>query len=398
MEHIDIVTDRQLVEFCEDPENQTAIGFDTEFVSEDTYENELCLIQIATEKQLAVVDPNEVKDLSVFWDWISQHEQPVICHAGREEYRFCLRHSKKLIANWFDVQMAAGMIGLEYPAAYGTLTQKLLGKKTPKGETRTDWRIRPLSPHQIEYALLDVVHLLEMHKLLSKRLEKMGRTDWFRQELKDWQQRLIDLENGENWRKLSGISALSARGLAIARELWRWRESVAKDKNKPARRILRDDLIVELSKREKADVRRIRAVRGMERNYLKSMLDEISEAISKALEIPKSDCPKPFRKKAAPPINLLSQFLNTALSAVCREAQIAPNIVGTTQDIRDWIVFRMNNSNSNSKTSDEAPALSQGWRSEIIGKKLDKLLQGIAGIFVTDPKAELPLKFVPIKP
>lgn len=396
MEYLDIRSQSELIHFLESQSGAEPIGFDTEFVSEDTYENELCLVQVATQNQLAVIDPFTVGDLNVFWEFLSNHQAPVIVHAGREEYRFCLRNSHKIIDNWFDIQIAAGMIGLEYPAAYSTLVQKLLSEKIPKGETRTDWRLRPLSKHQMHYALQDVVHLEKIHKKLMTKLEDMGRLDWYRSEIREFQMNLVHRETTANWERLSGVATLSSQGLSIARELWQWRESVAKTKNRPPRRILRDDLVVELARRGTSDPRRIRAVRGMERSNLKNYLGEIGDCIHDALEIPKNEWPKQIRKKSSPPVNLLSQFLNTALAAICRDAKIAPSIVGTSQDVRNWIEHRMRGKSH--QNEEDLPSLSKGWRAEIVGKKLDKLLQGKAGICVGDSKSDMPLRFVPIKP
>src|SRR6185436_16195504 len=106
-------------------------------------------------------------------------------HAGRRPQR------------WFDVQIAAGLIGMEYPASYGTLAGRLLGKSLSKDETRTDWRRRPLSARQLEYALQDVADLTDIRNVLHKRLTELGRVGWLDDELAVWQRELEELEAGE---------------------------------------------------------------------------------------------------------------------------------------------------------------------------------------------------------
>ena len=99
----------------------------------------------------------------------------MIAHAAREEIRFCFRYSGKPIAGLFDTQLAAGFVGMEYPASLGTLVQRLVNKTLPKGETRTNWMRRPLTDDQITYALNDVVDLFEMHDQLLAMAEKLDR-------------------------------------------------------------------------------------------------------------------------------------------------------------------------------------------------------------------------------
>ena len=123
---------------------------------------------------MAIIDPLVVDDLSPFWRLLATPGHLSVVHAGREEFRFCRRAIGERPADWFDVQIASGLVGLDYPAAYGTLIQKLLGNSLGKGETRTNWRKRPLSKRQLEYALQDVVYLEPLYLQISARLEEMG--------------------------------------------------------------------------------------------------------------------------------------------------------------------------------------------------------------------------------
>ena len=138
MHYDHITSDQHLRDFCESIAAAPIVAFDTEFVSEDSFLPELCLIQLAAAGRLAIVDPLEVRDLSPLWDILTNPNTETLVHAGREEFRFIGRYSGKRPARWFDVQIAAGLIGLEYPASYATLSAKLLGKNISKDETRTD--------------------------------------------------------------------------------------------------------------------------------------------------------------------------------------------------------------------------------------------------------------------
>jgi ribonuclease D len=386
-----ITTNQQLADFCRELAAEPSIGFDTEFVSEHTFRPELCLIQVAAGDRLAVIDTLAVTDVTPFWQLLVAPGHETIVHAGREELLFCQHAVGKLPTGLFDLQIAAGLVGYEYPAGYGSLMFKLLGERLEKGETRTDWRRRPLSERQLEYALDDVRHLQPMRDALHRRLMDLGRMNWLADEMSAWQDDVLATRNRERWWKVSGISGLSSRSLAVVRELWRWREGEALKRDCPAKRILRDDLIVELAKRRSADPKQIRALRGMERGDLQRLMPKLAAAIEQALALPDQECPKPSSREVPPQINLLGQFISSALTSICRTAQVAPSIVGTASDVRDLVAYEL----GYRRPDEEPPILGQGWRAEVVGRLIEELLAGKVSVRIHDPHADEPLVFEP---
>src|SRR5262249_53178023 len=131
---------------------QRVIGFDTEFVGENSYLPELCLIQVATDDRLYLIDPLTCGPLDAFWQLLLDPERVVVVHAGREEVRLCRLAIGATPPGLFDLQLAAGLIGLAYPMGHGPLIGHLVGTRLTKGETLTEWGKRPLTPAQIRYA------------------------------------------------------------------------------------------------------------------------------------------------------------------------------------------------------------------------------------------------------
>lgn len=385
-EHIE--SSEELTQFCDRLKSCSRIAFDTEFVSEDTYRPQLCLVQVASDAGCAIIDPLRT-DVGPFWDVLLDSDIETIVHAGREEYRFLHAATQARAGSWYDVQIAAGMVGREYPASYGSLVSKHLGQSLGKGETRTDWRKRPLTDRQLEYAIQDVVHLFPLRDKIGKELQRLGRESWITEELESWQQNLDDDAARERWRRVSGISSLPSRGLAVAREIWRWRETEAQSLDRPPKRVLRDDLIVEIARRQLADPEQISAIRGMERRTLQKSVEAIAAAVHLGLELPDSECPKRGGSKR-PPFTLLGQFLATALSSVCRDSQVAPSLVGGAEAVRDLVADELKLSTSHATPS----ALSSGWRAELVGHALAQVLEGKKAIRVDNPVSEQPLKFV----
>jgi ribonuclease D len=339
---------------------------------------------------MALIDPLTIDDMEPFWNALSEPGHETIVHAGRGELEFSFGAVGKPPAKLFDVQIAAGLVGIEYPAGYGTLLSRLLGRAANKDETRTDWRNRPLSQRQIEYALDDIRHLSAIRDLLHAKLEKLGRLGWLDEEMASWQEEIRWSLSQERWRRVSGHSGLTGRSLAIVRELWRWRETEAERRDCPPRRVLRDDLVIELAKRQTADLTRIEAVRGLERGDLKRQLPKIAEAIQRGLAIAADELPHSPRHEVAPQLSVLGQFLFSALGSICRKAQLAPGLVGTPNDVRELIAYR-----TEPRDHVRQPLLAHGWRAEIVGQVFDDLLAGKLSVRITDPSSDSPLTFEP---
>ena len=389
MRHESITTIDDLDKFCREVASCPVIAFDTEFVSEDRYRPQLCLIQVAAGDRLAIIDPFPMERTQPFWDLLASPGRTVVAHAAREECRFCYRFTGKPIAGLFDTQLAAGFVGMEYPASLGTLVQRLVGRSLPKGETRTNWRHRPLTQDQLTYALHDVVDLEAMYEKLSEMVAELGREAWVAEESAAFQQKVIEAESQENWRRVSGSSGLTPRQLEIIRQLWLWREDRAKRIDQLPRRVMRDDLMVELAKRGSTDVRKIRGIRGMERRNFADHYQAIAAAIEQALQTPEDQVPRKARGTRRVVSPMLSQFLSTSIACISRQHKLAPPIVGNAEDVRELLGYELDR-----RKNDPEPSLLKGWRGEIVGKTFRQLLAGELAIRVADTSEAQPLEFI----
>lgn len=384
-----ITNQDSLHQLCEQIEQQRLVAFDTEFVAEDSYRPELCLVQVATGEGISIVDPYTSIDLSRFWSLLVEPETRVVVHAGREESLFCYRATKTRIPNLFDIQLAAGFLGHEYPASYANLVHRYTGVNLDKEETRSDWRKRPLSNQQLQYAAQDVKDLLRLYQTMEKELERQDRMGWYREEVEAWLADLELYESSENWFRISGIQALSGSSLSVVRALWNWREQRARERDLPARKILRDDLLVELARRGKGDARQMASLRGMEHRHVKQLIPELVELIEEARTQPAPHWPKKARYGRGQPPAMLTQFLSAALAYICRTKKISPAIVATSDDLRDFVKYRLDRIDSDLSP----PSLITGWRAEIVGKDLDDLLHGRIGMVLDNPQSDMPIRF-----
>ena len=394
MSHLTVTTASQLAELCARIQDADRVGFDTEFVSEDTFRPELCLVQVVVGDVMAVIDPQQVEDLDPFWSALADGSHTTIVHAAREEINFSLTAIGRPPAGIFDTQLSAAFCSTEYPAAYSSVVMRFLGQRLAKGEQRTDWRRRPLTDEQINYALEDVRHLFALHDTIMGQIEQLGRTSWLEQETTDFVEEVIASRSRQRWRKVSGSGNLNARNLAIVRELWLWRQEEAERRNTPARRVLRDDLIVELAKRKTSSPEKVRALRGMQYGSLKKAIPEIARRVQRGLDAPLDDLLPRGRKSTPPQLNLLGQFLAPAISSICRSESMAASLTGSATDVRDLIGYRLGYAPKDA----DAPILAGGWRAELVGNLIDDLLAGRRSIRIANPKSDHPLAIDPVDP
>ena len=361
-------------------------GFDTEFVGEETYHPRLCLVQVATGERLYLIDPLSVGSLEPFWHLVVDPANQVVVHAGREEVRLCRLWSGQNPGNLFDLQIAAGLAGYPYPLSHASLVSQVLRVQLAKGETLTEWRTRPLTGAQIRYAFDDVRHLLPVWQVLSARLEKLGRLPWAREE---FQRLAANVHPDEpivaKWRKLRGLGSLDRRRLAVVRELYSWREEVAARTNRPARTIIRDDLIVEVARRNPTRERDLQVVRGLPRRDLHAIL----QVIDRARALPLEDCPVVTEREQDPPqVGLVSSVLTAVLGDLSTRRHLAPNLVATSQDVKLLVRSRMQG-----RPLPAESLLTQGWRAQAILPVLQGVLEGRQTLRIADITVETPFAF-----
>lgn len=385
-----VTTPADLDSCCAHLAECSRLGLDTEFVGETSYHPELCLVQVATETALYLIDPFAFESLGAFWKFVASPTHQVVVHAGREEVRLCHLAFGQVPARLFDLQIAAGLAGLPYPLGHGALVFHALGKKLPKGETLTEWRRRPLTPSQIHYAFDDVRHLLAIQEKLHTRLKQFDRLTWAEEEF----QRLTQLATpeaptteavGEKWRKVRGASSLDRRRLAILRELFVWREQTALHLNRPARVIVRDDLLVEIARRPAKSPRDLQVIRGLAHKHL----GDIFAAIERGRMLPLDACPAPFEREQDPPqIGLAVSLVQAALNDYAFKQHVAPNLVASNQDVKNLVrAFAAGDARQ------AAALLTRGWRAEFMLPHLLAILEGRRGVRIADLHREAPLAY-----
>lgn len=378
---------------CDRIRNAGLAAFDTEFVSETYYRPRLCLLQFALpDGESFGVDPFRVTDLSAWWDLMIDDRTTILVHGGREEIRFCQFATSSRPRKLIDVQIAEGLRSRGFPISHTNLVSRVLNHTIQHGkETRTDWQFRPLTEQQLKYALEDVCHLPEIWECQSKSLQKAGRLKWAEAEFERFIDYVLAEEDRDGWVRLPGYGRLSRREMGVARSLYQWRNKEAERLDKPQRRILRDDLLVELAHRQPKNIRELNMTRDLNRRDYQQYAETFLQIIKSAGELSNDLLPEKSSGHAHPAQDeVLARILGLALANRCQELGLSMTLVATAADLKDfvrWHVFE------NRQT--EAPRLMRGWRAEVCGQLLADVLDGKVTLRVSDPKSEYPLAFAP---
>lgn len=387
-----VTTQSEFDELCSHIRDAGTVAFDTEFISENTYRPQLCLVQLATRDTCVAVDPFEV-DLSRWWDIMVDNQTLVVVHAGREETRFCLTHCGSPPRKLWDIQIAEGLRCSNYPLSYERLITRVLGHAVSSAETRTDWSRRPLTRRQISYALDDVRYVLDVLDTQRKWLEEHGRLSWAEEETDRMIEEMVAERGDDTWRKLSGIRRLRPKQLVVARELYQWRNRVADERNQPLRRILRDDLLIDISRRQPQSENELLRSREMGRPNFRRHARDIVACVKRALKLPRDQWPEAFKSgDSSPDEPVLGKLLAIALANRCAELGLSTGLVGTSNDLKALV--RWYNAGC---PAERRPKLETGWRSEVCGDLLRQVLEGRVSLRVADPKSDHPLVFEPVE-
>lgn len=258
------------------------IGLDTEFMRTDSFAPKLALIQIEIEGQEALVDPLGDIDMGSLADRLGDTRTISVMHSASEDLDALSPILPQGLGTLYDTQIAAAFAGLGAGLGYQKLVLAICDVDLPKGETRSDWLRRPLSPQQLEYAAQDVIHLPVIHADLSARLAGRGFTDWHAEDcarmLERARHREMDPQPQTGYR---GASGWTREQQAMLRRVLFWREATARRIDRPRPWILDDPRMLDLSSNppDNADelaerCRGLRALRSTERADLFEQLHQ----------------------------------------------------------------------------------------------------------------------------
>ncbi len=365
MSYID--SQEKLEEFALAAGKSSVLAIDTEFLREKTYYPNLCLLQLATDDDVAIIDPFAVDDLTVLSDIMLNSSVTKLFHAGSQDLAILYKEVGCLPEPIFDVQNAAALLGQSHQAGLASLVSHFLGINIKKSDSFTDWTRRPLADSQMEYAAEDVIYLPRLYAEMKRQLEEKGRLHWLDDEFAqmgnpaNYEERPL-----ERFRRLKRGNQLSRRQMAASREIAAWREREAMRRDIPRKWVLTDEQIVEACKREARTIDELFMVRGIKQTLSMRDARKVVDLMRKALASPESSWPKPEAPSACEAnVDSAVDLMEALMRIRSKEEGIAMQTIASRADLA--LVARGH--------FDESPVM-QGWRKLVIGDDLMALLEG----------------------
>ena len=376
-----------LQQACTEMKRCKVLCVDTEFHRENTYYPEFALLQIYGNHQCWIIDPIVIDDLQPVWDVLCDPAILKVFHAGRQDIEIIVNACDTVPAPLFDTQIAAALLGFGQQIGFGNLVQRITKKALAKQESFSDWKARPLTKKQLEYAADDVIWLMPCYQALRDQLQARGRLDWLAEEQASLCDPATYRENDALlfWR-VKGANKLKGAHLAALRELAAWREREARRRNIPRRRILADEPLLEIARRKQLDLATLRRIRGLNEGMIKRFGEVIMLAWQSGINCDEADWPQSERRwQHAAGTDLRCEMLDTLVRLKAETGAIAPTILAARSEL-------MTLASWGHRCHGQPPALSclQGWRYQLVGRELLQLLRGEICLSL-NPRTGLPV-------
>ena len=361
-----IATQADLLDLVDTLTAEPRYAFDTEFHRERTYYPRLALAQFAWAGGIALVDPLAV-DVTALKPLL-ESDSVAVLHAAQQDLDVLTHSCGAIPKRMFDTQLAAGFIGYGTPSL-ASLLQGELKITVPKGDRLTDWLRRPLTADQKAYAASDVAHLLDLQDRLVAQLDSNGRTAWAQAACDELRLKPVSGTDPDGaWLRLKDVRTLKPRARSVARALAAWRERRAMNLDSPVRQILPDLAILGISQKQPKTVDELAHARGIDErhwrgNLGKEIVAAVQHGLTEELHLAAPDGEE-LDRNLRPAVTLVSAWV----SELARQEKIDTTLLATRGDIVALL------------RKDPDARLSAGWRAEMLGDKVKRLVDGRAGL------------------
>ena len=359
------------------------VAVDTEFMRENSYWPDLCLLQIASPHEAAAIDPKaDGLDMKPLLDLLVANDEVLkVFHAGGQDLEIVHNLTGKVPYPLFDTQIAAMALGYGEQVGYSNLIESMLGHVLDKGARFTDWSRRPLDKRQIDYAIADVTHLATIFPRMVDKLRQNGRGAWLDEEM----ERLADPSSfafapEDAWKRLK-LPGRNPQLLGRLKALAAWRESEARGKNLPRGRIVKDDTLQELASHPPKTQEDLGRVRGLSAGWRSN---DIGARLMNALASAKPLLPEemPAREPRRPGLTkdavLVSDLLKLLLKIRSKETGVAPKLIARSDDLEALAAGVREGLN-----------ILRGWRFDEFGRDALDLVEGRLAFAIENGKLKM---------
>ncbi len=355
------------------------ITVDTEFLREKTYYAKLCLVQLSgPDKDAFAVDPLVGGlDLTPLYDLMENKSVLKVFHAARGDLEIFHNLTNRVPAPIFDTQIAAMVCGYGDSVGYENLVRNITGNALDKSVQYTNWSNRPLSDRQLDYALGDVTHLVDVYLHMTARLAEQGRTEWvFEEDEILANPETYRIDSLQAWKRVK-IRSPKPKNLVVLQAVAAWREEEAQRKNIPKGWVLRDETLADIAGQMPRNINALKKIRNIPGDVAKNNLgNKLVSLVTTALESDPTSWPAVKKKNALPPsASATLDILKMLLKIQAAQHGVATKLIATNDDLEALVINKDGNN-----------PLLKGWRNVVFGQEALAIKQGRLAIGLKDSK------------
>lgn len=367
-----IITENQdLVRVCSKAREADVVMLDTEFVRTRTYYPQLGLIQLFDGDTLSLIDPTVLTDMSAFTELLNDASVMKVLHACGEDLEVFHNAFGAIPVPMVDTQIMAAFLGHGLSTGFAALVEQYLNVELDKSESRTDWLARPLSDKQLEYAAADVHYLLPLYEILLEKVMEAGWWQAAQQESELQASKRVKTPNADNaYLDIKGAWQLKPRELAILKPLATWRMQEAIRRDLALNFVFKEHDLLTVARLGLTSFKRMEE-EGMDVRSVQRHGNRIAAMVKSARETDPEDYPAQIeRLMDLPGYKQLFKKLKDEVTHASKATGLASEFLASkkqTNQLISWVWKHQRDQN-------RLPDLMQGWRLDILGEKMNKLI------------------------
>ena len=365
MQYVYVTNANELPAIVASCRQKPAVAIDTEFARTNTYYPIVGLVQLFDGEACYLIDPVAIPDLAPLADLLADKNVVKVLHACSEDievFSDCLGVVPEPI---YDTQIAAALLGAGFSVSYQNLVNQYLEIMVPKEETRSDWLQRPLTDSQLDYASLDVIHLLAVYELQLLQLAENGRADWVQAECSSLAENIpTQIDPDDYYKKVKNLWRLKPRQLYLLQQLCAWRERTARERNLPRNRVVDEKALFQIASLDLKDRKDFRDRGEVTSRQLRYHADDLEQLVVEADAVDADGLPAAITKPSSPISSKVLRSLKDVVESRANDLNVAPEMLAKRRHLEQFI-----------RSEDEMgefhlPLALKGWRELVIGEQL----------------------------
>lgn len=289
-----IETISELEQLADALSGETLLAADTEAAGYHRYDDSLCLMQLSTRSETWLLDTLALASLNPVAELFADSDVEILFHDADFDLRLLDRDFGLHVRGLFDTKIAARFAGAR-SFGLASLLEHELGIALKKKYQRADWARRPLPREMLEYAAMDTRYLPRLRDRLRDRLIELGRLGWAEEEFRIQEQTGWEEpdDDGPAYLRLKWARDLDRRSLAALREVYDWRESVARERDVAPFRVIDSESLVHVARQMPRNRGELEAMPRISRGNARRWGEDLLAGVERARSLDEADLPRP---------------------------------------------------------------------------------------------------------